>query len=67
MNVTDPLALVALEAGLITNPLQDKAAGGNSQLDTQQHAAVSDGHAVPGARVATAQRLGVRTRGTGNW
>jgi hypothetical protein len=46
VNVSDPLALVALEAGLITNPLQDKAAGGNSQLDTQQRAAVI-GEPVP--------------------
>lgn len=46
MNVSDPLALVALEAGLITNPLQDKAASGNNQLDTQQRAAVI-GEPVP--------------------
>lgn len=43
---SDPLALMAIEAGLIRAPLADAAAEGNSQLDSPQRAAVI-GEPVP--------------------
>lgn len=43
---SDPLALIAIEAGLVKAPLADGAAAGDSKLDTQQRAAVI-GEPVP--------------------
>ena len=43
---SDPLALLALESGLIRGPLEDAGAQGDSKLDTQQRAAAI-GEPVP--------------------
>ena len=43
---SDPLALAAIESGLIRGPLEDEGAQGDSQLDSQQRAAVM-GEPVP--------------------
>jgi hypothetical protein len=46
LSISDPLALVAIESGLVKAPMADAAAKGSSQLDTQQRSAVI-GEPVP--------------------